>query len=165
MTSKSKYLFTQTRLRCFFCLLFTVIFYNQLSAQGECNKEPATASIQRENKDLKPGEKNKPGKQHQLKTNSLGYFNKVSNIEPLEKLGIEIFYPKGSSGEQVVVSVEDGGIIDGKRIKVLQLDHDKKATFTFQAGGDPGIYKLLISKGSDCKMLQLWVGPDADVVK
>ena len=59
----------------------------------------------------------------------------------------------------MVISVEDGGRLDNdKGVKVMQLDREKKITFNFQVTGDPGIFRLLLTKGKDSKVVQFWVG-------
>src|SRR4051812_11262333 len=73
---------------------------------------------------------NRKTKTSELKMNSLGYFNRISNIRPFEKLPVEISYPEGSPGDQVLVTVEDGGKLEnGTGIQVLRLNSQKKVAF------------------------------------
>ena len=98
---------------------------------------------------------------YELKENQIGNFNCIYNILPFEKIPIEMVYPKGVAGENVVISVEDGGKLDNnKGLKVVPLDRKKTAAFVFIAAADPGMYRLLITKGQESKVVQLWVGPD-----
>ncbi|MEO6729774.1 MAG: hypothetical protein ABIN01_01060 [Ferruginibacter sp.] len=98
--------------------------------------------------------------------NQLGYFEQVSNIQPLQNIPIEIAYPNGRPGDRVIVAVADGGTLDNKeKAKMLQLDIQKKLAFNFQAASDPGIYRIFLRKGKDTKVIRLWVGPEPLPVK
>lgn len=93
--------------------------------------------------------------------NQIGYFDQVYNIRPSQKLPIEITYPEGRAGENVIVIVADGGLLEGKQLsRVLQLTSQKKINFNFQASGDNGIYRIVVRKGNDIKVVRLWVGPN-----
>ncbi|HYE56235.1 MAG TPA: hypothetical protein VD996_15405 [Chitinophagaceae bacterium] len=98
--------------------------------------------------------------------NRRGHFRQVPNIKPSAKVFIELGYPAAKAGEKVVVSVLDGGMLDnGKRVKVLVVSTQRKCPFGFQVSDDLGSYRLLVRKGNDVKVVQLWVGPEPPVTK
>lgn len=98
--------------------------------------------------------------------NQAGYFDRVTNIQPLQKVTIQTTYPKGHAGEKVAVIVLDGGTLENnEKAKILQLDRKRGIDFTFQTAGDAGIYRILLRKGNDTKVVQLWVGPEPLPVK
>jgi hypothetical protein len=132
--------------------------FSQVSIQKA--GEPVTCHIKRihANTTNTTAIKYEKGLSYQLKANSIGYFSRVSNLLPNEKVAIELVYPLSNSGEKIVISVEDGGSIEGKKIQVMHLDTQKKIAFDFNLGTDPGIYRLRITKGKDSKVIQLWVG-------
>jgi len=79
---------------------------------------------------------------------------------------VEIFYPDGKEGEKVVVSVWDGGLLDnGESVKVVYLDNEKKCVFNFQVTRSLGLFRLLLFKGTDQKVVQFWVGAERKPVK
>lgn len=98
------------------------------------------------------------GKNYQPQLNPLGYFMRVYGLPIDALISVEVFYPQGNKGDEVVLAVEDGGKFDNdKAIKVVQLDNQKKLAFGFQFIPDnPGIYRITLQKGSDTKVVQLW---------
>lgn len=94
-----------------------------------------------------------------LTPNELGIFEEVSNIQPLQTIPIEVTYPNGSRGQKVVIAAEDGGKLDdGRRVKPMQLDSQKRLVFNFQVSDQSGIFRLSLRKGNDTKTIRLWVG-------
>ena len=135
----------------FFILLLLLLLFLSLSSRAQglmgSSKEVAFCVI-------KAGEKT-----HQLTSNYAGYFDRISSLPPLSSVLIELTYPSAQGGEKVAVSVEDGGILEGgEQVKALTLDKAKKASFRFQLASPPGLYRLLLRKGPDTKIIQFWVG-------
>jgi hypothetical protein len=98
---------------------------------------------------------------HRAELNQIGHFDRIANIAPLETVPVEIFYPDGKPGDQVVIAVQDGGMLDnGNRVKVAKLDNQRKLSFTFQVTDHPGIHRVMLRKDLDSKVVQLWVGPE-----
>lgn len=96
---------------------------------------------------------------YRLEPNEFGLFDRISDVSPLEVIPIAMAYPEGNEGEKVVIIVQDGGQLDnGKRVKLVQLDKRKKVSFDFQVTSSPGIYRVMLRKGNDTKVLQFWVG-------
>ena len=98
---------------------------------------------------------------HEVSPNRLGLFKQVANIKPSEAVLLEISYPYAKVGEKVVVTVLDGGKLDnGKKVKLMSLDNQRKSAFGFSVSDDAGLYRLLVRKGNDTKIIRLWVGKD-----
>jgi hypothetical protein len=101
------------------------------------------------------------GRTYKVEPNLIGLFNQVSNVRPSEQALIEIMYPSANVGEKVVVIVLDGGKLDnGKGVKAVVLNSMNKCSFGFWVGNDAGLYRLLLRKVNDVKIVQLWVGPE-----
>lgn len=99
---------------------------------------------------------------YEVKPNQIGFFDQVSFIQPNQIVSIEIAYPNGEKGDQILMSAEDGGKFeDGKRISASQLNAQKKLFFKFQVAGNLGMYRISLRKGNDSKVVQLWVGGDS----
>jgi hypothetical protein len=152
-------------------LLFAICFFQvvvsePLMAQMNIGGEPVRCFIKRTNDIGGTNKLRTENARYELKANQIGNFNCIYNIAPFEKVPIEMIYTKGVIGENVIISVEDGGKLDNnKGVKVVQLDRRKMVAFIFQAAGDPGMYRLLVTKGSDTKVVQLWVGPEPNASK
>jgi hypothetical protein len=107
-----------------------------------------------------------PVKNYTPLVNQSGYFDKISNIKPYQKVAVQVAYPKGARGEKAWVIVLDGGTLDNNRKEqVVQLDAHRRLAFNFHAGKSPGIYRIVLRKASDTKIIQLWVGPETATVK
>jgi hypothetical protein len=156
------------RIRHLVSLCLPIAFFYFLLSSGKLfsqvttpiQNEPGNCYIKRP--DFKGGKQSelKNGKvlSYQLKANELGYFNRVTNLLPEEKITIALNYPKAKAGEQLIISIEDGGDIEGKKIHIVRLNPEKSISFIFNLAADPGLYRLLIRKGGDVKVVQLWVG-------
>ncbi|QMU30143.1 hypothetical protein [Adhaeribacter radiodurans] len=125
---------------------------------------PSLTGNAKSNSGVKKAQQNKTkqvdSKKYQLQANEFGLFDQVSGIQPKQKVPVQLNYPAGRVGEKVAIIMLDGGTLDnGKKVKVTQLDTQKKMTFELQVTSDPGLYRVLLKKGSDTKTVQLWVGP------
>ncbi|HRP31477.1 MAG TPA: hypothetical protein PKV73_06280 [Agriterribacter sp.] len=99
-------------------------------------------------------------KTYHLKPNQMGAFGPVYNIHPMQKLTIEMTYPKGKSGQIIVIETLDGGLLGNKKIvQALSLNNQYKIVFNFLSGEDPGLYRISLRKDMDVKEVQFWVGP------
>ncbi|HYV91429.1 MAG TPA: hypothetical protein VE978_06585 [Chitinophagales bacterium] len=139
-------------------LLAAVSFSFPLLAQSQraADSERSTCKIKVNDKYYEP------------RLNQFGYFDRISNLPLDATVTVEISYPDGSDGEQVVISVEDGGKLDnGKTVKVAQLDNQKKLSFSFRfIADDPGVYRITLRKGNDEKVVQLWAAaPTSSTIK
>jgi hypothetical protein len=93
--------------------------------------------------------------------NQIGYFDRVADINPNESVQVELTYPDAKIGDQIVVSVEDGGMIEKEqKVGVYHLDKSRKITCTFKVGQAPGLYRLAVRKDFETRLVQLWVGPE-----
>ena len=145
-------------------ILSFIVFPAHLHAQGMRMEKGETATCI-----IKTGKvesRSTTGKTYQVEPNVIGLFKQVSNIIPSEQASIEIIYPSAKAGEKVVVIVLDGGKLDnGKGVKEIFLNSLRKCSFNFQVGKDVGIYRLLLRKGNDAKIVQLWVGAELATVR
>ncbi len=100
--------------------------------------------------------------EYELTPNQLKMFPRIAGIQPGQKLPVSISYPKGVEGEPVVVEAQDGGLFENdKKVQIDRLDHAKNLAFAFTAGHQAGVYRVVLRKGADQKMLDFWVGPEA----
>jgi hypothetical protein len=149
-------LFCCKRLSLSFSLLAPVstmlllLFSSAALAQGQPEEpEIAICKIKANNRD------------YQSRSNDEGYFMLVSAIPPKALIPIEVIYPGGKAGEKVVLTAVNDGFFDNKKqVKVVQLDRQKKCTFTFQLTSHPGLFEVVLRKGADAKVVQLWVGKE-----
>lgn len=115
--------------------------------------EPAVA-------DLGTGQAHDQG----LAANISGVFPRVL-IEPGVVVPVTVAFP-GAAGGAVVVSVMDGGSLDGRDVsREMQLDEQGRLQFAFHAGASPGIYRVTLRRGGSRQMLQFWVGPPQEIVR
>jgi hypothetical protein len=99
-----------------------------------------------------------------MELNPLGISNRIANIRPQGKIPIEVVYPDGNTGEKIVVIVLDGGNLDnGKNMKVVPLDTQKRARFIFTTSSSNGMHRVMLKKDLDTKIIQLWVGAEPEV--
>jgi len=106
---------------------------------------------------------NVKGSDTTLQPDQNGEFARVP-IDPRETVAVQVGFPEGFPGQQVTVEVADGGVLDGKAPgKALKLDESKNISFSFRANDDPGLYRVLVSKGGDMRQLNFWVGPELPV--
>ena len=95
-------------------------------------------------------------KSFELKLNEGGYFQRL-DIRSLDILLVEVFYPNGKAGEAIVAQVLDGGNINGENVvKQLILDNQKMLSFDFHTTSNVGLFRVLLTKGYDQKIVQVW---------
>ncbi len=95
---------------------------------------------------------------YSLRPNQVGSFGRIL-IGPKDKADIEIAYPNGKPSEIVMVQPMDGGRV-GDKLGGLKLELDKqgKLRFQFQANEESGIYRVVLRKQTDIKVVEFWVG-------
>jgi hypothetical protein len=103
-------------------------------------------------------------KTFELKVNGGGYFQRIPNVPKNAVVPVEIFYPNGIEGEKIIISVLDGGRIDQEIVKVINLDKEKKCAFNLTVTDQIGSFRVLVIKGDDEKVVQVWVGPETKPV-
>lgn len=154
-------------------LLLTISFVAKAQRQRIEGSEQALGQLKLSKKNLKfdspPSGSNTAkvlNRTLQLKPNSLGFFNRIPHIKPAGKVPIQIAYPDGNVGEEVVIMVKDGGKLDnGKQVKVVHLDSQRKISFNFQVTDHPGTHRVVLQKGNDMKVLDLWVGSESSMTQ
>ncbi len=107
-----------------------------------------------------------PNKYVQVEPNQAGFFDRVSNIRPGAVIPITVLYPQGRKGEKVVVLVQDGGSLEKeKKVEELTLDSRREISFRFRATSSPGLFRIMLRKGNDEKVINLWVGEEPPVAE
>lgn len=111
--------------------------------------EPAEASIQMADGTSRP-----------LRANQLGVFERAP-MAVRGTLDVQVSYPAGQTGQQVVATIQDGGVFsNGRNVAVLPLDSEKRIGFRFTAGQSPGVYHVELRKGTDVKIVEAWAGEE-----
>jgi hypothetical protein len=96
-----------------------------------------------------------------LKANKEGFFPQVSNFQPSTVVPIIVTYPQGIPGEKIILSAEDGGSFDNKKKAMTYfLNAEKNFVFNFHFTQNDGVFEIILRKGQDAKVIQLWVGEE-----
>jgi len=107
------------------------------------------------------------GESHNLRSNQRGNFGRVY-IDATQKVNISLAYPPVAAEQPILMQAEDGGVLLNAKNKGVVgedgvLDANASASINFQAGVQPGIYRVTILHGSDMKQIDFWVGPPPGV--
>jgi RHS repeat-associated protein len=133
-----------TTVFCISALFILHPFIGQTQLQGK--GEPAVCNVKVNDKTV------------ELKLNNDGSFQRLSNLTRNAVIPVEIIYPAGTEGERVVASVLDGGRIDGTEvIKIITLTRENKCAFVLNLNDNLGLFRVLLVKGDDQKVVQVWV--------
>lgn len=90
--------------------------------------------------------------------NAVGAYRRI-NVRPKEKTSVELVFPGGREGDVVIVSAMDGGRVNGKSGgNKLALDKTGRVGFNFEVNEERGIYRLLVRRGQDSKVVEFWAG-------
>jgi hypothetical protein len=96
--------------------------------------------------------------EYRVTPNQVGNFQRI-HVSANQLVTVDVNYVRGHDGETVSIAVLDGGKLDnGKPTKREVLGPDKKFTFQYQATGQRGIHRVMLTKGADQKTLDFWVG-------
>ncbi len=97
------------------------------------------------------------GKENQMFANQVGAYRRI-NVRPKEKASVDLAYPGGREGDVIIVSAMDGGRVNGKSGgDKLTLDKAGRVSFNFEVNEERGIYRLLVRRQQDSKVLEFWV--------
>ena len=91
-----------------------------------------------------------------LKVKSKSGFFPVADIRPLEIVEIELQFPVVWGNTPLIVQAPDGGNLIRKS-KAAVIATDGTAAFRFQAGDQPGLYRLSIIGGGRNSTMKFWV--------
>lgn len=95
---------------------------------------------------------------YQLRPNQLGRFERIYVTER-DIVSATVTYPRGQEQQPVQLLVLDGGKLDnGKMTKLDSLDSTGRVTFDFQVTEQLGVHRVKLTKGTDQKILEFWVG-------
>jgi hypothetical protein len=82
-------------------------------------------------------------------------------IQPGAQVPLEVTYPNARGGEEIIIQVLDGGTLpNGQMAMKLTLDEAKTAGFEFRSLATRGVQRVLVRKGRDEKIINLWAGAD-----
>lgn len=90
--------------------------------------------------------------------------NQVSNFERVyvserDVVSAEVTYPRAREGQIVVVQVLDGGKLEnGLPTKKVELGSNRTVSLQFQVTENRGMHRVRLTRGTDEKILDLWVG-------
>lgn len=100
------------------------------------------------------------GLSYTLIPNQTGDFQRV-RVPRGASVQVSVSYPN-EAGRTVIASMQDGGSIDGKgHTKALTLDAAGNASFDVKTTGEGGIARVLLTNGSDRKVINIWGGEEA----
>jgi len=77
-------------------------------------------------------------------------------INPGETASIHLRFPAAYAGTPLVIEATDSGYVELTE-QSATIDSQGRATFQFQSGDDPGLYRILILAGGTPSMLQFSV--------
>jgi hypothetical protein len=81
------------------------------------------------------------------------------HIQPRAKVPLTVTYPDARPGDEVIIQALDGGTLaNGQMAMRLTLDGQCGCEFTFEALAGQGVQRILVRKGRDEKLIDLWVG-------
>lgn len=74
-------------------------------------------------------------------------------------------FPAARPGESIRVQAEDGGaLLDGAAGGAVGVDPEHQARVTFRVADGDGLQRVTLRHGSDTRVLEFWVGPEAPVL-
>jgi len=78
-------------------------------------------------------------------------------IKAQDSVPIKVSWPEDTTNPGVFVHAIQGGQIDGSSAKSFAFNQDKSIRFTFTAGQEPGLYQVLLRRGTTEEVLEFWV--------
>jgi hypothetical protein len=103
---------------------------------------------------------------HSLPGESQRRFHRLQ-VNPSERLQVQVFGPEIPVGAMAVVAALDGGQLEeaqGKQFFEFAVGADKKIPFTFTAGQSAGLHRVVIRFGNQERLFKFWVGPELPVI-
>lgn len=88
--------------------------------------------------------------------NHSGRFQKVE-VKPYEEVPITVSWPTDDRSKGVAVYPIHGGTIDGGSRKDFSLTDSKQISFVFRNSGSPGLYQVILRRGSTEEVLQFYI--------
>jgi hypothetical protein len=99
------------------------------------------------------------GKLQPLFCDQAGAFNEIQ-AEIGSELEIKLHFPAARAGDEVWVTMEDGGILNGEGTERKQVLDSNLATFVrIGLAAFSGRYHAKVRHGRDVKTLRFWAGP------
>lgn len=128
--------------------------------QTLASAEPAEAKIS----DPRAAHLTFAGQQRVVVPNPRGEFPRVS-VPASTVVAATVPFPNARPGETVRVQSEDGGTLqvpsgDG----MAMVDSNRQVPVEFQVSDVDGIQRITLHRGSERRVLEFWVGPEAPVL-
>jgi hypothetical protein len=79
---------------------------------------------------------------------------------PNQQVAVTLEFPSDKVGAPVLIASYDGGQISG--IGAAVVPNEGTIPFTYQSGGGPGIYRVLVQVGDEQHLVQFRVNPPAE---
>ena len=89
-----------------------------------------------------------------LTTSAEGGLSDLVALQPDEVVNIQLKFPLSAAKQRIVVQSLDGGFASGTKNAV---DADGCLNVTFQAGGSPGLNRILVINQGISSILRFWV--------
>jgi len=103
---------------------------------------------------------------HSLVGESQKRFHRLQ-VNPSERLQVQVYGPEIPTGATAVVVALDGGQLEeakGEQFFQITVGADKKLPFTFVASQSPGLHRVLVHFGNQERLFKFWVGPELPVI-
>jgi len=105
-------------------------------------------------------------RQRALAPNKLGLYPRFVLAENA-RVRVELRMPNAAANDRVTVGTMDGGrILVGEGAGAMKAPStqlmagaDSRVRFTFEAGKDHGVYRVLARRGRETRVFEFWVGP------
>lgn len=111
--------------------------------QPEATPASAKAQIAVEDKFLSP-------------PNHGGHFERIAVVAN-QPVNIALSWLDDQMGEGVFVHAIQGGTIDGEQAKSFDFRKERAIRFSFKPGTEPGLYQVLLRRGTTEEVLEFWV--------
>ncbi|HEY5813417.1 MAG TPA: hypothetical protein VIT23_12295 [Terrimicrobiaceae bacterium] len=86
-------------------------------------------------------------------------------VQQGQKVTVQMSYPDGSPGDLVVAGVLDGGQFENRQRAIsLHLDGKGRVSFDYTVSQELGVFRVSVRKGGDVKMVELWAGPEPELM-
>ena len=94
-----------------------------------------------------------------LTTSAEGGLSDLVALQPDEVVNLQLNFPLSAAKQRIVVQSLDGGFASGTENTV---DADGTLNVTFQAGGSPGLNRILVINQGTSSILRFWVTNTSD---
>ena len=86
--------------------------------------------------------------------NQNGFVSRIG-LRPGQVISIGLKFNEERTGEQLIVSSPDGGVLSGH--DNLSISSTSNASFSYQAGAAPGLYRIVLQTASEEYLFEFYV--------